>query len=175
MKFQNQTIKIEDLPDYESVSLQPIDPKLNKVLLIEWLLIVIILVPISFYILWSLIDELKFQTKMLISIVLILILLLIRIRAYFSYKISSYSIREHDIIFQSGWPIQKTSTVPFSRIQDSKVMVGWIAKKFNLAKLEINTASSSGDISLHGITIKEAETINQLILDKINHERNSNG
>lgn len=171
MEFQNQVIDINHLPNYESVQLQPIHQKLNKVLLLEWFLYTIILAPIVFYLLWGVIDELSIQLKILISAALIVLLVFIRIRSYFSYKISAYAIREHDIIFKSGWPIQKISTIPFSRIQDSKVIIGWIAKRFDLAKLEINTASSNGDMSLRGISIEEAETINQHILTKINHER----
>ena len=174
MEFQNNEININTLPNFKAATLQPIQQKFNKVLIIEWLLLFVIVFPIALFILWWGFEKLNVNLKIYISVGVGLLMIFLRIRGYFSYKTTSYGFREHDIIYRTGWPIQKTTTVPFSRIQDSKVVVGFIAKKYGLAKLELNTASSLGDISLRGLTIEEAEKLNQIIVDKINNERSFN-
>lgn len=174
MEFQNNELNINALPNFKAATLQPIQQKFNTVLIIEWLLLFAIIAPIALFILWWHFENLDTSIKIFISMGIVLSMILLRIKGYFSYKKTSYGFREHDIVYRTGWPIQKTTTVPFSRIQDSKVVIGFIAKKYGLAKLELNTASSLGDISLRGLTIEDAEKLNQIIVDKINNERNTN-
>jgi membrane protein YdbS with pleckstrin-like domain len=85
-----------------------------------------------------------------------------------SFRRKSYAIREHDIIYKSGWIIQKIHAVPFNRIQHASVRVGPIDRKFGLASLTLFTAASMiDDVSIKGLQENEAERIREFIMGKI--------
>ncbi len=68
--------------------------------------------------------------------------------SYFSnyqlMKRNGYALREKDIIFRRGFLFQKTTVVPFNRIQHVSVERGVIDKTLKLATLRIFTAGGSG-------------------------------
>jgi membrane protein YdbS with pleckstrin-like domain len=85
-----------------------------------------------------------------------------------SFKRKGYAVREKDILFRTGWIIQKLHIVPFNRVQHCVVQSGPIGRKFGLASLSIYTAAANiSDISIRGLKTEDAETLKGYILEQI--------
>ena len=87
---------------------------------------------------------------------LILFFFLIFGWSYFSnfqlMKRNGYALRQKDIIYRRGFLFEKTTVVPFNRIQHVSVEKSVIDKALKLATLKIFTAGGSGsDVSIPGL------------------------
>ncbi len=166
--FSNTQLDIELLPDVRDISLKKVHPDFNKVILVEWIIFwSIVFAIVSVFTVFSHTDLI---IKIVICFSVLFLAAIVRLVGYFSFKLKSYAVREQDIIYKTGWPVTKFRTIPFSRIQDSELVQGFIAKKYSIAKIKINTASTGGDITIRGLKEDEAEMINQFIIDKIGNE-----
>ncbi|MEL6590289.1 MAG: PH domain-containing protein [Bacteroidota bacterium] len=80
----------------------------------------------------------------------------------------SYSLREHDLTYQSGWLWHSVTTVPFTRVQHVEVDQGPIERSLELATLKIFTAGgSSSDLSIPGLLPEKANQLKTFILQKV--------
>ena len=168
--FSNTQLDIESLPDVRDVSLKKVHRDFNKVILMEWIIFWSIVFALAIVSVFTVFSHTDLIIKIVICFSVLLLAAIVRLVGYFSFKLKSYAIREQDIIYKTGWPVTKFKTIPFSRIQDSELVQGFIAKKYSIAKIKINTASTGGDITIRGLKTAEAEMINQFIIDKIGNE-----
>lgn len=167
--FTNLEIDIDTLPKVETVKLKPISNHYLKIIFIN--------ISIQYLILFSALILAKTFVKrdwildvFWYAIIILIILMLFQIlMSILSFKKRGYALRTHDIIYAKGLLFHKKTTVPFIRIQHLETKQSFIAKKFNLASLHVFTAGESGgDLSINGLTIKEATSINELLTNKIN-------
>lgn len=148
--FANLQVDVSSLPKYEEVELQPLVPKYLLKLHINTTISLLFLMG-GAVIAYSLLED--FRDYLLF---LILLLFLIFGWSYFSnyqlMKRSGYALRQKDMIFTHGFLFQKSTVVPFNRIQHVSVERGVMDKLLNLATLKIFTAGGSGsDLSIPGL------------------------
>lgn len=168
MQFQNLQVHWEDIPKASTVELKPIERVYLKVLYISWSILFIVLLAAAITLI-LLIDDIDKSIWLPVSIgVILLTAIATFIIGTGSFKRKGYAVREKDILFRSGWIIQKLHIVPFNRVQHCVVQSGPIGRKFGLASLSIYTAASNiTDISIRGLKTEDAETLKAYILEQI--------
>ncbi len=81
---------------------------------------------------------------------------------------SGYALREQDVIFKRGFLFEKTTIVPFNRIQHVSVERSFLDKLLNISTVKVFTAGGSGsDISIPGIIPETAASIKEEISSRI--------
>ncbi len=74
-----------------------------------------------------------------------------------------YAIGDEQIDLQHGWMIVTRTVVPITRVQHVELQQGPLARRFDLAKLEIHTAA--GSVAIPALDRTEGERIRQRIAD----------
>jgi len=163
--FTNKSIDIASLPQFEEVDFQPISKS---------------------YLIKSNLQNLAFLCVAMIGwAVLIyydinqiqLIILLIGIVLYFGFKFWNisrlqknygFALREKDILYRRGYLVNKTTVVPFNRIQHASISRGVLDKIFKISTLKIFTAGGSGsDISIPGLAPDLALRLKEALAEKL--------
>lgn len=86
-----------------------------------------------------------------------------------AYRFKGYALREHDITYRSGVIFPKTTTVPFSRIQQVSISRNPVSKFFHLCAIDIvNGAQGLSSIVIQGLTEEKAERIKDVITRRLN-------
>lgn len=76
------------------------------------------------------------------------------------YRHTRYSVREHDLLVQSGVFFRRWSSVPYSRIQHVDTRQGPLERWLGLSRLAVYTAAGmSADGSIPGLAEEEAEAL----------------
>ncbi|MCB9779417.1 MAG: PH domain-containing protein [Alphaproteobacteria bacterium] len=76
------------------------------------------------------------------------------------YRHFRYSVREHDLLVQSGVLFRRWSSVPHSRIQHVDTRQGPLERMLGLSRLAVYTAAGmSADGSIPGLAAEEAERL----------------
>lgn len=171
MDFLNEPVQAESLPRAEDIPFTSLSPDYRKVLRLEWVIAFAILL-LALAIIFFFVKPL--QQPLWIAIAATGWLLLATtwfILMEKSLVSKGYAIRDKDVIYRSGWLIQKTHTCPFNRIQHSTVTMGPLERKFGLARLVLFTAGpSAADISIPGLTESTAQSLKEWITKKIADE-----
>ena len=168
MQFQNLQVQWGEIPKASTVELKPIERTYLKVLYISWSILFAIILAVAITLV-VLIDDINQNLWLPISIAAVILTAVATfIIGTGSFRRKAYAIREKDIVFRTGWIIQKLHIVPFNRVQHCLVQSGPIERKFRLASLSIYTAASNvTDISIHGLKSEDAETLKAYILEQI--------
>jgi membrane protein YdbS with pleckstrin-like domain len=164
--FTNNTIDIAQLPRFEAVVFQKLQPDYWKVLMINRVIIFTILaVAVGFAVYF--INEIRIFVPFLwggYSILVVLSFVILRL----SFLKKGFAFREHDVLFKSGIIATNTIIIPYNRVQHVALHEGWLSRYFGLAQVEIFTAGgNSSDIEIPGIEKEQAEKIKQLLMGKI--------
>jgi membrane protein YdbS with pleckstrin-like domain len=86
---------------------------------------------------------------------------------YLTFKNKAYAIREHDILYQTGWLRKSLHVCPYNRIQHCSVDAGVFERNLGISKLKIYTAGGdASDIVIPGLTPEEANNMRELIIQK---------
>ena len=86
------------------------------------------------------------------------------IRNFQWQKRSGYALRERDIVYKRGFLSEKTTVVPFNRVQHVSTSRGVLDKMLGLSTLLVFTAGGSGsDISIPGLTPELAASLKEAI------------
>ena len=168
MQFQNLQVHWESLPKAADVALKPVEKDYLKVLYISWsILYAIILVALVVCIVF--IDELQEPLWLMLSAGVFLLLVITTFAVGTgSFKRKAYAVREKDVLYRTGWFIQKLHIVPFNRVQHCVVQSGPIGRRYGLSSLSIFTAASGDqDISIQGLKTEDAEALKSYILEQI--------
>lgn len=148
--FSNLQVDVSSLPKYEEVELLRLSPKYLLKMHFSTSISLLFFMGgalVAYYFLQDFRDYLLF---------LILFFFLIFGWSYFSnfqlMKRNGYALRQKDIIYRRGFLFEKTTVVPFNRIQHVSVEKSVIDKALKLATLKIFTAGGSGsDVSIPGL------------------------
>ena len=171
MEFINEPFNVQLLPKVEEVSLTPIEKTYLTVIRIEWAISSVVLLVVAAVLIFS-IRPLQ-QPLWIIAIVVIWLALTVGYAFVQTKSVThkAYALRDKDVIFRSGWIVQKTSTCPFNRIQHSSVSTGLFERKFGLATLNLYTAGTDdSDLQIPGLKESDAYTMKEWITQKIIHE-----
>lgn len=164
--FSNESVDLNSLPLAEDITLQSIEHSYWKVLKWGWMIVcgILLLAAVVSLLLASPNNILPWA---LIPIPLFLFFLLIYWLMWKSFTRKAYALREKDIIYRSGWLIQKISVCPFNRIQHCSVNSGPFERKLGLASLSIYTAGSQGaDLKIPGLKQETASNLRDFIMKK---------
>lgn len=83
----------------------------------------------------------------------------------------AYALREKDVLYRSGWIVQKIHTCPFNRVQHSSVTSGIFERRYGLATLILYTAGTNdADLQIPGLKEPDAHAIKEWITQKIVYE-----
>lgn len=167
--FTNNTIDINQLPRFEHVEFQKLEPNYWKVILIN-LAITVVIFGIGIGVVYYLVEDFR-KDALFIAITLGIILLVSFVISRISFLKKGFAFREHDVLFKNGIISTNTIIIPYNRVQHVSLHEGWLSRYFGLAKVEIFTAGgSSSDIKIPGIEKEQAEKIKQLLMGKIQQQ-----
>lgn len=166
--FSNKEIDLSSLPNYDSVDFQPISSQYLKKVLVEFvifLLVGIIGIAALFY----------YQIESYyIYAALVIFVLFFGFKLWNNIKMQEqygYAIREKDVLYRRGYLINRTTVVPFNRIQHATISRGILDKFFGIATLNIFTAGGSGsDIQIPGLEPELALKLKESLAKKISED-----
>jgi len=166
--FNNPQIDVLNLPSFESLDFIPLETSYRTVILAKSILFwIVVVVGAACFLYFKEPTQNEFIIKSMFG--LILFLFIIRfISILIGFKLKSYSVREHDIQYKTGWLWRSHTIIPFKRIQHSEVSQGPIERLFNLGRLRVFTAGgSSSDLVIPGLTHEHANRLKMLITSRI--------
>lgn len=163
--FTNRSIDISSLPQFEEVAFQPISRNYlikSNLQNLVFLCVVMIGWAALFYF-----DITRIQ----------LMILLIGIVLYFGFRFWNismeqknygFALREKDILYKRGYLVNKTTVVPFNRIQHASISRDVLDKMLRISTLKIFTAGGSGsDISIPGLAPDLALRLKEALAAKL--------
>lgn len=169
-EFSNFEVDVTSLPRYEEVELHPISKKylvkLQVGTTISFLFFAVgIFLGFTFlpgefhkYLIWA-------------TIVIFLLFGWSFFNNVMYVKKSGYALREKDIVFKRGFLFERTTAVPFNRIQHVSVERSFLDKLLNISTIKVFTAGGSGsDVSVPGVKPQTATSVKEEISSRIyNH------
>lgn len=171
MDFLNEPFDVGILPKSENVVFKPVERLYLTVIQMEAGISSAILLMIAVIVIVS-IKSLHYP--LWISLILGGWLLLTVSYFYFQKKAfeqKAYALREKDVLYRSGWIVQKIHTCPFNRVQHSSVSSGIFERRYGLATLILYTAGTNdADLQIPGLKEPDAHAIKEWITQKIIYE-----
>ncbi len=163
--FTNESVDISSLPNYEEVDFRPISRKyLIKTLLQTTGFFAVLLIGcgVLFYLEWN---------STYIFGILLVILVWFAFMFWNVFKLQKnygFALREKDILYRRGFIVNKTTVIPFNRVQHVSTTRGILDKKLGIATLEIFTAGGSGsDIKIPGLEPDLALRLKEAVSKKL--------
>ena len=163
--FTNKSIDIDSLPQFEEVAFQPISKSYlikSNLQNLAFLCVAMIGWVVAFY----------FEINQIQ-----LMLLLLGIVLYFGFKFWNisrlqknygFALREKDILYRRGYLVNKTTVIPFNRIQHASISRDVLDKMLKISTLEIFTAGGSGsDIRIPGLAPDLALRLKEALAAKL--------
>ncbi|TAE09339.1 MAG: hypothetical protein EAZ95_16130 [Bacteroidetes bacterium] len=166
--FSNALVVIEDVPTIEGISYQPLQPAYLKIQRI-WFFILMPSLAVALFLGFYFIEKIQILGVMAgVSLAYVLLALVYWVGEGLSFRHSGYAVREHDILFRSGWWVRSTQLVPFNRVQHVSIEAGMFERRFGLASISVYTAGQ--DLTVHGITRETAEKIKEFVGKQIKNK-----
>jgi len=169
--FTNETLNINSLPKFEEVNFSSLHINYIKVVYIN-IAITLLILAIGLGVLIYLNKELQnISLYLIFGISYLVFSIILFFSSVASLKKRGFAVREKDILYKRGLISTTTTMIPFNRIQHVAMHEGVFSRMFNLAQIQIFTAGgSSSDVKISGIEKEKAESIKELLMQKIqNH------
>jgi membrane protein YdbS with pleckstrin-like domain len=165
--FSNDQVDTSSLPSINEIDFKGLHGDyLTAELIGAGLLIVFLSLGVSIGFFFGHEEMPSFLPYLLLAGLAIMVLLILT-STILGFRRKKYALRQHDIIYKCGWLWRSTTIIPFNRVQHAEVHQGPIERLFNLSSLKVYTAGgSSSDLSISGITFKEAQNMKFYILNK---------
>lgn len=164
--FENQSVALDDLPKVDEQDFKAIEKKYKSFLhLRNALFFVILLGALAVF---------HFFNTSEIEIPLMVFLGAYGVLAFFwiisvslvelGFPRKSYLLRNHDLLYKTGYLMQKMTAVSKNRIQHVEIRQGILLRLFKLSKLVVYTAGgNSSDLSIPGLKPEDAEILKEHI------------
>ena len=167
-KFENNTIFLDKIPEFENVETTKLEKNYLKVIYTN-LFISFSLVSIILIITVANLELYNTGTIFEISLGLyFLFWLLIIIYYIMSFKRRSYRFRDHDVIYKYGVIYHTNVLIPFNRIQHIALHQGLFSRMYGLASLQFYTAGgATTDINIKGLKLETAQKFKTFVSEKI--------
>lgn len=165
MTFTNDPVAMSDLPQLEEVTFHPLQSSYRVVQLIR------VTIAASILLLMLIVGTLMIPDFLFIKTLAGLALLVFVSANYFlvfkRFALQGYALRDHDILYRSGWWIRSITVIPFNRVQHTEIGQGPVERYFNLAELTLFTAGGQlADLSIPGLTPADAQRIRDFVVNK---------
>ncbi|MGW1455505.1 PH domain-containing protein [Salegentibacter agarivorans] len=166
--FSNEQIDLASLPQYEQVAFSSVSSKYLIKMNIQTGIFMLVL-TIALGVFWF------FQlNNMQSGIIFGFVLVAFIFRFWNNYKLLQslgYAVREKDIIYKRGFIFNKTTVIPFNRVQHASISRGIWDKLLGISSLNIFTAGGgASDISIPGLEPEMAVQLKEAIAVKISHD-----
>mgnify|MGYP005818728033 CR=1 FL=1 len=167
--FTNQQINIDALPTIDDVNFKPVSKQYLKIIILNRSAIYLIVMAALWIAKMKVIDD-TFQNLFWYILAAVMFIAIANlIFSIVAFKTRKYAIREQDVIYTKGFLVNSIAAVPISRIQHLEISRTWLARKLNLATLNIFTAGESGiDLSIEGLNHSDAKKINDYLSERVN-------
>ncbi|MDE7408695.1 MAG: PH domain-containing protein [Muribaculaceae bacterium] len=88
-----------------------------------------------------------------------------------AWEFKGYALREHDITYRSGIVFPKTTTIPYSRLQQVSVKQNPVSKIFGLYAVEIvNGAQGMASLTIPGLSEEKANQIKNISIEWLKND-----
>jgi uncharacterized protein len=164
--FTNTQVRVDSLPDFRRVELNPVVRNFFAHALITtagfWLVLSLVslvaprlpFVSLDFGI-WP-------------TLVLLGLTVWFSLIAWLGASRRGWALREHDLIYRSGVIWRKTVIVPFARIQHVETTSGPLERWLKLMRVKCFTAGGMmADLSVEGLDEESARQVRQYLLEQI--------
>ena len=169
IKFTNENLDINELPNFEEVQLNQLQCKYFNVIAINLSLFNFLILMLFFVISYFKSNFFSNRIWMIMGTFIGAMIFLSFFLAKLSFKKKGYAFRTHDVIYKEGLISETTTIIPFNRVQHVALHQGFISRKLGLASIELFTAGgSSSDLKIPGILLEDAQKIKNLVSQKIN-------
>jgi membrane protein YdbS with pleckstrin-like domain len=170
--FTNDAIDTTTLPKFEDVMLTPIHKDYWKVTLFNLVTAYIVVAIAACAVIYMVDEPVPYLPYFAIGYAAIVCSHIFIERIGFKNK--AYAFRTHDVIYRSGAISLTTTIIPYNRVQHAALYEGWLARRYNLASVEVYTAGgANSDIKIPGLEKDHAENIKQLLMGKILKQDNN--
>ncbi|NPA36851.1 MAG: PH domain-containing protein [Chlorobi bacterium] len=171
--FENQKISPEQLPEVNEHDFVPLDPAYKRYLFLVYSLTTLFLVAgaVAFQY-FSRGTGVCMWVYVLVYVLVLLFFIFNTLLINAGFPLKGYLLREHDLIYRSGYLVRKITAIPKNRIQHVEIRQGAIARMFGISKLLIYTAGGSrSDLSVPGLLPEVAQQLKEhLTLSISKHE-----
>jgi len=170
--FENYPINLDTLPQIEEKAFRPIEIAYKLFLQIRnALLFILSLIIVSLLNIFGKLElDQWFFVAMYIAILILWIFSFMLVNIGFPRK--KYLLRQHDLLYKTGYIFEKTTAIPINRIQHIEIRQSILLRMFKLSKLIIYTAGgNSSDLSISGLKPEDASFLKEHISKTISeHE-----
>ena len=166
--FSNEQLDLATLPQYESVAFSSVSSRyLIKMNIQTGILMLVLFIMLG--VLWF------FQLNQLqTGIILGIISMAFIFRFWNNYKLLQslgYALRDKDVIYKRGFIFNKSTIIPFNRVQHASISRGIWDKILGISSLNIFTAGGSGsDITIPALDPEMAVRLKETIAVKISKD-----
>lgn len=169
MTFNNEQVPPDVLPDWRDVELAPVSARYvpYRVLSVvgRWLFAGLLV-----WIFSRIADGPLLQAAPALVLVLTVLGTASTLLAAWEARRRGWALREHDLIYQSGLLVRRTTVLPFRRVQHVEALNGPLERVFGLLRLTCYTAGGlSADLVVAGLDVATAQRVRQFLLGRI-HE-----
>ncbi|MCZ6641984.1 MAG: PH domain-containing protein [Gammaproteobacteria bacterium] len=166
MSFTNIQVALSDLPTFENIEFNDIDPSYARLLCSVALVVEGVIAGIGITI-WLFVDippTFQEQTLSIWGSVLSLMAIL-DLYLFKAARAIKYSIRAHDLVLKSGLFWRKEVIQPIRRIQHVELKRGPLEKRMGLASISLFSAGTSGaTFTIPGLRLITAARIRRYVL-----------
>lgn len=163
--MSNFQIEIESTAPVDELRYEPVSPKYRSVQIIGAAIAYSMIAAIALLLLFVAEPGWCVAAECLIAVLCIFNLLILRK----AYLFKGYALREHDITYRSGIIFPKTTTIPFSKIQQVSISQNPVSKFFDMYAIDIvNGAQGLSSVSVNGLSKEKAEGLKNIITRRLN-------
>ncbi len=163
--FSNAQLKTDDLPRWEDIEYEPLakaapwEPFWQTSIMF---MIIFTVIVISFFA-----PFIPLFISLIALVAMLFIFAILQWHNFAGHKVRGVALREMDIVFRKGLFWQRSTLLPFNRVQHIEIHRNPFERKLGLSSLRIFTAGGSGvDLQISGLENERAERIKQFILEK---------
>lgn len=167
--MSNLQIETGDVNPVDELNYEPVSEKFRSVQVVCAVIVYFLLAGLALLLLlvgtplWCIVAEVAIAVSLMINLTIL----------QKAYKFKGYALREHDITYRSGVIFPKTTTVPFSRIQQVSVSQNPVSKVFDLYAIDVvNGAQGLSSLVIQGLTKEKADGVKSVIIRRLsgNHD-----
>ncbi len=166
MPFTNLEVTLSDLPTFENIEFNNLDPSYARLVCLVVVLVECLIAAMGITIWWlaEVPEPLKEQASSILGPVL-LFMAIFPLYVFKAKRAIKYSIRDHDLVLKSGLFWQKEVIQPIRRIQHVELTRGPLEKRIGLANISLFSAGTSGaTFTIPGLRLITAARIRRYVL-----------
>ncbi|MEM8705610.1 MAG: PH domain-containing protein [Actinomycetota bacterium] len=160
MSFRNDPLDLTDLPRLDEAAFNPLDPAHLRASMLGHVLFGAIVAVAG--------GVIAVLTGSLIPVgiagALLLIVLLSYGRMVLEVRHTGWQLREHDVSVRRGVLVRSVQTLPFVRVQHTRITRSFVQRRFGLSTLHVNSAGP--DIAIDGLAATDAERLKAVIVER---------